>query len=295
MKLIVFLLIAIFMFSVFAGCSANYSPQEEQKEGSGYFDRDDNEQNNSNERDDSNENNFDPERKIIYTSSLKIETIEYENSISALENLIKEYNGFIQDSRVENQTQSGRSFSLRRATYTLRIPSDNRLDFLTASGDVGTIILNQTKGEDVTERFFDSQARLDAFKTQEERLLELLSEAANLSEILNIEDRLTKVRYEIESLSGTISKLSALISLSTVNVEIIEVRELTEPKAETFGEEIVKTFKSSISALTTTLRYATLVLVAILPFTAVLFIFIVVLIVIIKSCRKKRAKKIKTE
>jgi len=284
-NIFVLFLLLVFVFSVLSGCSANYSPDDKFEEGSGYFD------DNDNERENSSENNFESERKIIYRSSLKIETKEYDKSITALENLINEFGGFIQDSRVETQTQTGRSYSLRRATYTLRIPAEKRLEFLTASGNVGTIILNETKGEDVTDKFFDSQARLEAYKTQETRLLELLSEASNLSEILEIEDRLSTVRYEIEYLTGTLSKLSALISLSTVNVEILEVRELSEPDPETFGEEIVKTFNSSIKALVTTLRYATLAIVALLPFFTVLLIFIAILILVIKKARRNKGKK----
>ena len=291
LKFVILSFILLFVLSSLISCSAGFSPEnmDVNNEGSGYFEDTENEQKNS------SENKFETDRKIIYTSSLKIETREYDKSITALVNLIDEYGGFIQDSRVENQTQTSGNYSLRRATYTVRIPSDKRLDFLAASGDVGTIVLNETKGEDVTDQFFDSQARLEAYETQEERLLELLSEATDLSEILDIEDRLTSVRYEIESLSGTLSKLSSLISLSTVNIEILEVRELSEPAPETFGEEIAKTFKSSINALVTTLRYATLAIVAIMPFLSVLAVFVVILILFIRRTNKRKKKKSSTD
>ncbi len=292
LKIGIFSLLLLFILSTLISCSANYSQEENfnKDDGTGYFNDNEEEQSNNNENN-SNESNFDPGRKFIYTSSLKIETKEYEKSITALESLIDEFGGFIQDSRVENQSQTSGYYSLRRATYTVRIPSEKRIEFLSASGDVGTIVLNQTKGDDVTDKFFDSQARLEAYKTQEERLLELLSEATNLAEILDIEDRLSSVRYEIESLSGTLSKLSALISLSTVNVEIMEVRELSEPDPETFGEEIAKTFNSSINALVTTLRYATLAIVALLPFLVVLSVFIIILVLVIKKGNRRKGKK----
>jgi len=287
LKIGVFSLLVLFILTTLISCSANYSQNENANndDGTGYFN------DNEVERNKTNESNFDPGRKFIYTSSLKIETKEYQKSITALESLINDFGGFIQDSRVENQTQTSGYYSLRKATYTVRIPSEKRIEFLSASGDVGTIVLNQTKGDDVTDKFFDSQARLEAFKTQEERLLELLSKATNLAEILDIEDRLSKVRYEIESLSGTINKLSSLVSLSTVNIEIMEVRELSEPDPETFGEEIVKTFNSSINALLTTLRYATLAVVALLPFLTVLFIFIIIIILLLKKGRRRKGKK----
>jgi hypothetical protein len=68
-------------------------------------------------------------------------------------------------------------------------------------GNIGTITLNTITGDDVTDQYFDAQSRLSALRVQETRLLvELLEEAASLEDILDIEDRLSEVRYEIERL-----------------------------------------------------------------------------------------------
>lgn len=283
------LTLLVFLAVILSGCSAEMPKDhvdEAGRERSGYFD------DRQEEADTGNGNELPSVgRKIIYTTSLEIETVEYDKSIDALENLVKEYDGFIQSSRIERQSQTSRGFSLRRAYYTLRIPSESREDFIRASGDVGVIILNETEGDDVTDRFYDTQARIQTLEVQENRLVELLSEAENLSDILDIEDRLSHVRYEIESLTGILDKLSSLVDMSTVYVEIYEVKALTEPDPDSFLEQVVATFNSSIKALVTTLRYIALGIVAIAPFLVALAVFIILLVVIIKSCKKRRRKK----
>lgn len=280
-------LAVIIVLAALSGCSSDFYQGENdyvERDDSGYFD-------DSPDNDADNNRNYAGDRKIIYTSSLKIETTEYDNSISSLERLVDEYEGFIQSSKVETRVQTGRSSSLRRATYTIRIPAERRLSFISSSGNVGKIVLNETRGDDVTDQFFDTQARLDSLEVQETRLIQLMEEASNLSDILDIEDRLSQVRYEIEYLTGTLSKLSALVSLSTVNVEITEVREITEPSPDTFWGEIQDTFRSSVFALVRTLRVIALGVVAIFPFIALIFVLVFILVLIIKKTRKSKIKK----
>lgn len=234
----------------------------------------------------------DARRKIIFTASMRIETLSYDDSISDFEKLVTDSLGFIQESRVETSTGINGSQSLRTATYTVRIPSDKLTQFRKAMGDIGTITLNTITGDDVTDQYFDTQTRLSSLKVQETRLLELLKEAAALKDILDIEDRLAEVRYEIESLTGTLAQLDSLVDMSTVTVEIYEVEALTEPTPENFYGQISSVFKKSVSALGETLRVLSLVVVAVLPFALVIgAVLAVVLILVAWSSRRSKAKR----
>jgi len=229
------------------------------------------------------------DRKVIFTASLAIETTHYDNSIAVLEKMIEDFGGYIQNSSVETSTSYQNSTKLRNATYTIRIPSDKLKSFLSKSGDIGNIILNTTQGEDVTDQFFDTQAHIDALTIQETRLLELLKAATSLKDILDLEDRISKVRYEIEQLTGTLNKLSSLIDLSTVTVKITEVETISTPEPEGFWAQLSSTFSKSIEALVRTLRVLSLVLVAIFPFLVVFgIVFLAIFLVYRRATRKKR-------
>jgi len=294
-RLTILVLILVLLFSFFiAGCSAiNLSPDEnpsyannDNKEGSfGENDTTDAEKSNA---------NYD-NRKIIYTSSIDIETTDYEKSIIALESLVEKYNGFMQSSRVETNTQANYSNKLRQAFFSIRIPSDMRKAFITDSGNVGKIIRSDTTGEDVTDTFFDTEARIAALTTQETRLVELLAEAENLKDILDIEDRLSTVRYQLDSLTGTLDKLSSLVDLSTVDIQIDEVESISPPSPNTFGEEIVAAFKNSTKALVATLKTLLIVITVILPFIVVAGIIALIIILIVKSITRRSSKKQKND
>jgi hypothetical protein len=232
------------------------------------------------------------QRKIIFTVSLRIETLRYDDSISDFEKLVADSQGFVQESRVETSTGINGSQSLRTATYTVRIPSDKLSQFRNAMGDIGTVTLNTIKGDDVTDQYFDAQTRLGSLQVQETRLLELLEEAGSLSDILDIEDRLSKVRYEIESLTGTLAQLDSLVDMSTVTVEIYEVEALTEPVPESFFGQVSSVFEKSVKALVETLRVLSLVVVAVLPFAVIVGIVLAIVLVLhARSVRRSKAKR----
>ncbi|MDD4717933.1 MAG: DUF4349 domain-containing protein [Eubacteriales bacterium] len=231
-------------------------------------------------------------RKMIFTAAMDIETLDYEKSITDFEALVEEYEGFIQDSRIESSTGINTRKSLRTAVYRVRIPSTKLSTFRKAAGDIGTITLNDLSGDDVTDSYYDTQARLEALQVQEERLLALLEKAEELKDIIDLEDRLSQLRYEIETLTGSLNKWDALVEMSTVNVEITEVASLTEPDPETFGQQISKMFTDSVNALTETLKQLVIALVAILPFLVVFgTIAAAVIIPVVRSSKKKRRQR----
>lgn len=226
-------------------------------------------------------------RKIIRSADIYAQTLDYDKSLSALNKLISDFGGFIQDSKVQTGREYNAGTTYRTAEYTIRIPSSKLDDFLNASGKIGTIITKNSKGEDISDQYFDTQAHLDALKIQEQRLLELLKKATQLSDILQLEKELTSVRYEIEQLTGSLKKWDALIDLSTVTVKIDEVKTITEQK-EGFWDSIKSTFVASINTLGETMKALVLFLTAVLPFAIVLGIIALVIVFIIKKTSRKK-------
>lgn len=232
------------------------------------------------------------DRKIIFTASLSLETIDYDKSISDFENLIDEYEGFIQESHVESSTGLNSKSKLRSAEYIVRVPSEKLDAFRAAAGDIGTILVNTKSGDDITERYIDTESRLNSLEIQEERLLALLEKAETLEDIIKLEDRLAQLRYEIEGYTGSIQKWDALVEMSTVTVSIEEVEVLSEPEPDSFWEQISAIFLRSIDALGKTLKNIVLVIVAVLPFILVFGgVALVIILVALKAGKSKRENK----
>lgn len=186
------------------------------------------------------------DRKIIYTSSAEIETKEYENAVKSLKTLCEKYNAYFESSTAYNggiDTQSE-----RHSEYTIRIPIDNYSAFLSEVGTIGTITSSGENNRDITEQYYDTEARLESAKLREERVLVLLENAGSLDDILALERELSDIRYEIESYTGSLRKYDSLISYATFTLDLYEVIEYTKPTpvVRTFGDKMSQSFKNGL-------------------------------------------------
>jgi hypothetical protein len=224
-------------------------------------------------------------RKIIMSASISLQTTGYDKSVMDLETLVTQYGGFVQDSSTEG---TGKSDSSRTASYVVRIPSSKLDDFLNSVGGIGKVISKSKKGQDVTQDYFDTDARLTTLKAEEARILDILKKTTNMTDVITVEQRLTDVEDQIEQLTGELQKWDSLVDLSTVNINISEVKVITSTP-DNFGSRIASVFSSSLNALVVTLKYILIVIIAVLPFAVVIGVILVVVYLILR--RRKKYKK----
>ncbi len=166
--------------------------------------------------------------KIIYYAAISLETLEFEKTISALEEAVKNAGGFIQNSSVNGDTSYDENGVVqvlnRRAHYSVRVPAEQLEEFLAFSGTLGNVISSSKDAENVTSRYTDLEARMASLKTEQTRLLELMEKAEDIHALIALEERLSSVRYEIESIQRNLNNLDRLLAYSTVTFTIREVR-----------------------------------------------------------------------
>ena len=173
--------------------------------------------------------------KIIYSGDATIETTEFEKSIAALEAMISDAGGFVQSSSVNgsNYYDSSRGYTSRRsASYTLRVPSEKFAALMNSLSDIGNVPYTYTYTENVTAEYYDVQARLKALQAQEKRLLEMMELAETVEDIITIEDKLTDVRYRIDSFQSSLNNWDRRVAYSTLNITVKEVQVYTPETVE---------------------------------------------------------------
>ena len=139
--------------------------------------------------------------------------------------------------------------SAREANFRVRVPVKNYNDFVGEAGSIGSVTRSSQDNRDITEQYFDTEARLESAKIREERVLEILKNSAMLDDVLALERELADIRYEIESYTGTLRKYDSLVNYATVEINLSEVKEYAAPKVETvtFGERMSSAFKDGIN------------------------------------------------
>lgn len=162
-------------------------------------------------------------RKIIYNAFLKLEVVQYLDTMNLIEDKLSQYDGYIvsnQTSRIDEHLYDGE--------LIVRIPEAFLYDFInTLQTEDITIHHQNIGGEDVTEAYVDLETRLTSKEKVEERLISLMEEADSTEDLLNISNELAEVQLEIEQLKGQIHYYENRAELATVHLSIFEQR--TDP------------------------------------------------------------------
>ena len=231
---------------------------------------------------------FDSE-KIIYSCYAEIETLEFESTCQEVTRLIARYGGFL-----ESSTVSGHDYyydGRRSAEYVIRIP---RAHFEEVTGNLstlGNVPYCSISAENVTASYRDTESRLAAYRVEEERLLAMLEKAETVADMLDIESRLSEVRYEIESLTTTILGWDSLINYSTITIYVEEVIEYTDAPEMGYWERMGKDFMDNLRDVGEFFKDLFRGIVSSLPVLVVLAVGAWIVILVIRSMKKRKAAK----
>jgi len=177
-------------------------------------------------------------KQIIKTGNLRFETQDLEASQKRIKELIRKYQGYIQNDN------SGKNYNEIYQNLTIRVPTQNfeKLVEGIASG-VAYFDEKTISQRDVTEEFVDLNARLKAKRALENRYLELLEKAKTVKEMLEIEGELAQIREEIEAREGRLKYLQSQVSLSTIHLKFYKTT--VESKiTQSYGSKISNALKS---------------------------------------------------
>ena len=140
---------------------------------------------------------------LIYTAHVTMSVYQVTPALDAIEGIARSLGGYL-ESRNDTQIQ----IRIPRARF------DEALHKVEASGDV---IHRDVTAQDVTDAYFDLEARLRNARAVRDRLQALLEKAA-VKEAIEIQKELERVTGEIEVLEGKLKLLTSKIAYSTIEV-----------------------------------------------------------------------------
>ena len=225
------------------------------------------------------------ERKVIMTAFLDMETLDFDATCAALEKAVNEAGGY---TPTRNLSTNYGYHGERMAYYVAKIPVEQYNPFITQASALATLRSRNESSEDVTSQYMDLQARLDSLTAQRTRLRELMGQTGTLEELLQVERQLSEVQYEIDNYASHMKTLTTLITYSTVNISLYEVKEITQPEDDSYLTRIATAFRSGWRAAGRFFREFSIALAGGLPFLLFLAAVAIVTVQLVKRARKKQ-------
>ena len=233
-------------------------------------------------------------RKWIITIDMNVETDNLDNLMENLDREIRARDGYVEDQNIHNGSNYA-SHRYRSASLTIRIPDEKVDQFTSDIAGLANVVSQNLRREDITLQYVATSSRVTALETEESRLLELLAKAETMEDLLEIEARLTDVRYELENYASQLRLYDNQVDYATIYLNIDEVQEYTPVEEPTFLERIQNTFSDALEGLGDGIVNITVFLVGNSPYLLTFGLLAFVVVKLAKGrgkiLQKKKAKK----
>src|SRR2546423_14824993 len=165
-------------------------------------------------------------RKLIRNATVELEIGTFDDAVQKITVFASEERGYIATTSAEKQANGK-----LRGTVIVKVLPENLDRFLQKVRGLGEL-KNQTLGtEDVTKAYLDTDARLKNARVMEQRLVDMLkTKKGKVSDLLQVEKELGRVREEIEKMQGELKYWDSQVQFATVTISLAE-KDMEEPAA----------------------------------------------------------------
>jgi len=187
-------------------------------------------------------------RMIVTTFNIDAETMDFDASVNFITSATHDFGGYIEMSSIDGRSIRFDDHSARFASFTVRIPSNSVHDFVSLVGGNTNVVSTMEQAEDITESYFDNQARLASLVNQESLLTSLLErDHAELEYILEVHRELASIRHQIERINSALQRMDQSVNFSTAHIRLQEVMQYRQVDVlpTSFGERVSQTISNS--------------------------------------------------
>lgn len=255
-------------------------------------------------------------RKLIRNVNMDVETLSFDETLFNLESKTKALDGYIEKMETYNGSKYSNKEVTRNSVLIVRIPQENMDSFLNEVNVQSNVVRRSESMKDVTLDYVDLESRKKSLMVEQDRVFALLEKSEEMSEIIYLENRLTELRYEIESMEAQLRSYDNKVDYGTVYLNISEVKELTLPEPEpsekeekkeaeaeeaepTTWEKMKAEFTENAKELGEKVADFGIAFFAALPVIIVvasfLVVFLLVFLIVKHNIKKKKIKKAKKE
>ena len=195
---------------------------------------------------------------LVFRCNIAIDTLDFEQSLTALKTKIEEYHGFVErETQTDGNDSNGRYVLEEKDkdyyyTATIRIPSAYYESFVSAASGIGTLRSKNSSVDNVATRYGTLQNELEIYEAEYDRYLKQYNETEDESIALQIQYELRTLAITISDIKTEMSMLESDVAYSYITITIHKVSEKELQKEEkevkeedSFGTKLSKTANDS--------------------------------------------------
>ena len=153
-------------------------------------------------------------RQLIVEAWISLQVDAIDSLARQVEALAAQRGGWVESADILGEG------GYRSAAIHIRVPAERFNNAMEALRALGVVTDEGISSADVTDRLIDNEARMTAWRAQEERLIALLENAATVEDIVDIEKRISEVRADIEQVAATQRDLQNRVAASLIRVNL---------------------------------------------------------------------------
>ena len=241
-----------------------------------------------------NEVEIQTSEKIVNSSYINIQTLEYSKTRDNVEKLMKKYDCILSSETEWNNHPEWNDEEIEEkmsAQIQLKVPSKDFYTFIDELNNLEKIISKQISTDNITKEYNEKTITIESLEIQKDRLLELMKGTKSISEMLDIESRLTEVETKLNTYKAELDNMDNNIEYSTISINIEEVSEYSKTKGKTFFTRLKDTIEDSWEEFLSILESGLFLIIMLLPY----IVIGIIVFIIIKKIRKKKLEKKKLE
>lgn len=227
------------------------------------------------------------QRKLIQSATLQISIVEYKSFLNKVTNFLNQNSGYIENTNLYKNDQT-KKYS---AELSIRIPDEKfqpAINFLQQLGDLKSLNIGS---QDVSMQYIDNAAKIKTYDTQISALQSMLGKAKKVDEMLQVQNELTRVQAEHDSLVSQNKYIDRSASYATINLSVREEKLSKEKVMPTQNNDVLSKAKAglilSINNLISQAQNLFIELVTIIPQLLIAFVVILIGVLFAKIKYKK--------
>ena len=235
------------------------------------------------------------ERMLIKNVYMSVESEDIDAMMKSIERRVDALGGYIENMNVDNTKYS--NSEKKTATILARVPVEKLDAFVDEVEGQSNVLSKSSNAEDVTLKYVDMQSRMDSLQIEYDRISELLKQADELDNIIELENRLTDIRYEMQSYGSQMKVMKNQARYSTVNLNITQVIEYTpvvveeKTRLERMSEGFVSNCKRVGNGIVDFFVGLVIALPILLVWAVIITMIVLIIRLIVRKSRERHPRK----